>query len=90
MEVTWEFILSHPLIMIMVFLPLSYIIFRDVLLFFMNKSELEKQRKELIEKERRVESLFRKVENNRAKLLEDIRDIDTSIEDVITDPSNKK
>ena len=85
MEVTWEFITTHPVIMIMVFLPITYIISRDVTMFLVNKKQLEESRKDLVEKEARVEQLFRKVDRNRSKLLQDIRDIDTSIEDASSD-----
>ena len=65
--------------MIMVFLPLCYIIFRDLIMFFSRRSEAERLRKDVIEKERRVEKLFRQLDDNRSKLLEDINNIDASV-----------
>ncbi len=81
MEITWEFIKSHPVLMIMVFLPIAYIVCRDLFLFILRRRELEKQREVLVDTESRVETLMRTVENNRAKLLEDIKSLDLNSEE---------
>lgn len=85
MGVTWQFIVENPVLMVMVFLPLTYIIFRDVIIFVLRRRELENQREKVMSAELKVEKMYQEVEKNRAKLLEDLRKVDTAMADMIND-----
>lgn len=85
MGVTWQFIVENPVLMVMVFLPLTYIIFRDVIIFVLRRRELENQREKVMSAELKVEKMYQEVEKNRAKLLEDLRKVDTAMADMISD-----
>lgn len=75
MESFFNLVFSNPIPFLVVSLPLLYLVIRDIVRWRLNKKELELSRKRLIETEKTVEELYRKLNANRSALIQSLKDL---------------
>lgn len=70
------FIKENWQIILLVCLPVTYFMIRDLIIGFKTKKKLEQQKKSLIESEKKLEALTKKMEANKKMLLESLLELD--------------
>lgn len=70
------FIKENWQIILLVCLPVTYFMIRDLIIGLKTKKKLEQQKKALIESEKKLEMLTQKMEANKKMLLESLLELD--------------
>lgn len=70
------FIKENWQIILLVCLPVTYFMIRDLVIGFKTKKKLEHQKKTLIESEKKLEALTKKMEENKKMLMESLLELD--------------
>ena len=81
MDPVWTIIAEHPIVFLMVFLPISYLVLRDLFRFYRRRRRAGEAKKRFIESEKRLQALYKKLEENRRSLMEEIVKIDEAFPD---------
>ena len=87
-----EFIMENILLFIIAATPLLYFIIRDIVSYFREKSNLKESKKALIESEKRIYELLKKSDQNKADLVNQVRQMKSQVHKAIlqTDEVLKK
>ena len=87
---TFDYIAENPLMALVAFAPVLYLIIRDVASYFSQRKQLKEKEKLVIESKERITSLVSELNENREKFIQKLEDIGSQSVDQASESDDAK